>query len=190
VKPLKTVKVPILGDIPFLGPVLFSHDPLVYVSMALVPALWWMIHRSRWGILLRASGERAHVVETYGHSVRRIQYLAVIGGGMLAGLGGAHLSIAYTLAWFENMAQGRGFIAIAVVMFAARHPVKVMGGSYLFGAALALAPALQARGYGINQFALDAFPYVLILVVLVVLGRRRAAESPEGLAAVFELSAL
>jgi general nucleoside transport system permease protein len=189
VEPFKTITIPLLGDLPFIGPVLFRHDPLVYLSMVAVPVLWWVIHRSRWGILLRATGERANVVETYGHRVNAVQYIAVIVGGMLAGLGGAHLSIAYTLAWFENMAQGRGFIAVAVVMFAARHPVKVAGGSYLFGAALALAPALQARGYAINQFALDAFPYVLILVVLVLLGRKRAAESPEGLSRVFELSA-
>jgi general nucleoside transport system permease protein len=189
VKPFKTVRLPLLADIPFVGPTLFRHDPLVYLSMAAVPALWWIIHRSRWGVVLRATGERPSVVETYGHRVETIRYIAVIGGGMLAGIGGAHLSIAYTLAWFENMAQGRGFIAVAVVMFAARHPVKVAGGSYLFGGALALAPALQARGFAINQFALDALPYVLILVVLIVLGRKRAAESPEGLAAVFELGA-
>ena len=103
----------------------------------------------------------------------RIQYLAVVVGGMLAGVGGAHLSIAYANAWFENMAQGRGFIAVAVVIFAARQPFKVPAGAYLFGAALALSPALQARGYAINQFALDAVPYVVTILALVVLGRRR-----------------
>lgn len=188
VDPIATAKLPLLGDLPVVGDALFNHDPLTYLSMVAVPVVWWIVHRSRWGLLLRATGERIRVVETYGHRVRGIQYTAVITGGALAGLGGAHLSLAYTLAWFENMVQGRGFIAVAVVMFAARHPVKVAGGSYLFGAALALAPALQARGYSVNQFALDAFPYVLILVVLVTLGRRRAAESPEGLSSVFEVS--
>ena len=86
----------------------------------------------------------------------------------------------------ENMAQGRGFVAVAVVMFAARQPFKVAAGSYLFGAALALSPALQARGYGINQFALDAVPYLVTLGVLIVLGKRRTADLPEGLSKVFE----
>ena len=185
VDPLRPLRIPGLASIPLVGEALFNQDPLTYLSFLLVPTLWWLIHRSRWGVLLRATGERKHVVSTYGHPVLPIQYAAVIIGGMLAGLGGAQLSIAYTLAWFENMVQGRGFIAVAVVMFAARQPFKVAAGSYLFGAALALAPALQARGYAINQFALDAFPYVLILIVLVVLGRKRASEAPEGLGEVF-----
>ena len=107
---------------------------------------------------------------------------------MFAGVGGAHLSIAYTKRWFENMAQGRGFVAVAVVMFAARQPFKVAAGAYLFGAALALSPALQARGYGINQFALDAVPYVVTLLVLILLGKRRQRRDPrrpvQGLRAV------
>ena len=126
------------------------------------------------------------VLVTHGHGVRPIQYLAVVVGGMFAGIGGVHLSTAYTKAWFENMAQGRGFVAVAVVMFAARQPFKVAGGAYLFGAALALSPALQARGYGINQFALDAVPYLVTLVVLILLGRRRANDQPEGLSKVFD----
>jgi simple sugar transport system permease protein len=117
-----------------------------------------------------------------------VQYLAVVFGGVLAGVGGAQLSTAYANAWFENMTQGRGFVAVAVVIFAARKPIAVMAGSYLFGAALALSPALQARGYGINQFALDSLPYLAVLLVLVALGKKRSAEAPEGLQAVFEIS--
>jgi len=182
----RPVEIPGLHAIPLLGDVLFGQDALVYLSYVLVPVSWWVIFRSRWGVLLRAAGERSEVLVTHGHRVAPIQYTAVIVGGMLAGLGGAHLSLAYAKAWFENMAVGRGFVAVAVVMFAARHPVKVAGGAYLFGAALALSPALQARGYAINQFALDAVPYVVTLVVLIVLGRRRASDVPEGLNKVFE----
>lgn len=178
--------IPGLSSLPVLGDVFFAQDPLVYLSFALVPLAWWSIFRSRWGVLLRAAGERSEVLVTHGHRVLPVQYAAVIVGGMLAGLGGAHLSTAYTKAWFENMAQGRGFVAVAVVMFAARQPFKVAGGAYLFGAALALSPALQARGYGINQFMLDAVPYVVTLLVLIALGRRRASEVPEGLSKVFE----
>jgi simple sugar transport system permease protein len=148
--------------------------------------LWWVIYRSRWGVLLRAAGERSEVLTAHGHRVIPIQYTAVIVGGMFAGVGGAHLSIAYTKSWFENMAQGRGFVAVAVVMFAALHPGKIAGGAYLFGVALALSPALQARGYGINQYALDAMPYLVTLLVLIATGRKRSTETPEGLSKVFD----
>jgi len=184
----KPIAIPVLSDIPFFGPIIFDQDSLVYLSYVLVPLLWWVIYRSRWGVLLRAAGERSEVLTAHGHRVIPIQYIAVVVGGMFAGVGGAHLSIAYTRSWFENMTQGRGFVAVAVVMFAARQPFKVAAGAYLFGAALALSPALQARGYGINQFALDAVPYVVTIVVLVLLGRRRSAEIPEGLSKVFETS--
>ena len=111
------------------------------------PACWWLLFRSRWGVLLRAAGERsrgAHHLRPPGWSASSTS--AVIAGGMLAGIGGAQLSIAYTNAWFENMIQGRGFIAVAVVIFAARQPFKVAAGSYLFGAALALSPGAPGRG--------------------------------------------
>jgi general nucleoside transport system permease protein len=182
----RPLDLPIVSKIPFVGTVLFRQDPLVYLSFICVPALWWFISRSRWGVLLRAAGERSEVLVATGHRVLPVQYAAVVLGGMFAGVGGVHLSTAYTKAWFENMAQGRGFVAVAVVMFAARQPFKVAAGAYLFGAALALSPALQARGVGINQFALDAVPYVVTLLVLIVLGRRRSSELPEGLSKVFE----
>ena len=182
------VAIPGLSDIPFVGGILFNQDPLVYLSYGFVPVASWFIFRSRWGVLLRAAGERSEVLTAHGHPVKRVQYLAVVAGGMLAGIGGVHLSTAYTKAWFENMAQGRGFVAVAVVMFAARRPYRVAGGAYLFGAALALSPALQARGYAINQFALDAVPYVVTLLVLIAFGRRRSLDIPEGLSKVFDAS--
>ncbi len=182
------VSVPLLSRIPFIGAVVFKQDPLVYLSYVLVPLSWWMIFRSRAGVLLRAAGERSEVLTTHGHRVKPIQYAAVVIGGMFSGVGGAHLSIAYTKSWSENMTQGRGFVAVAVVMFAARQPFKVAAGAYLFGAALAVSPALQSRGQSINQFAFDAIPYVVTILVLVVLGRRRAAQTPEGLSKVFEAS--
>ena len=130
---------------------------------------------------MRAAGERARGARARtATGARSCSTLAVVVGGVLAGVGGAQLSTAYANAWFENMTQGRGFVAVAVVIFAAREPFKVVAGAYLFGAALALSPALQARGYGINQFALDAMPYVLVIVVLVVLGRRGASRGTRG----------
>src|SRR5215213_9041354 len=99
---LSPVAIPGLSDIPFFGPILFDQDALVYISLALVPILWWIIYRSRWGVILRAAGERSEVLTANGINVVRIQYIAVIVGGMMAGVGGAHLSVAYTKAWFEN----------------------------------------------------------------------------------------
>ncbi|MGH9156443.1 MAG: ABC transporter permease [Acidimicrobiales bacterium] len=181
-------EVPGLSDLPWVGEILFSHDPLTYLSYGLVPLSFWVLYRSGWGLLIRGVGERREVLATYGHRVGLVQYGAVTLGGTLAGVGGAQLSTAYGHAWFENMTQGRGFVACAVVIFAARQPFKVTAGAYLFGAALALSPALQARGYGINQFGLNTIPYLVIIAVLVVLGRKRAAEAPEGLKKVFEMA--
>lgn len=188
ISPFQPYPVPLLSDIPWLGPVLFDHDPLVYVSYLLAPALWWLLFRSRWGLVLRGAGERPAVLITYGHSPTLVRHLAVVGGGLLAGVGGAHLSTAYANAWFENMTAGRGFIAVALVIFAAWHPLRAVGGAYLFGAALALSPALQARGYGFNQFVLDALPYLVTITALIVLGRRRINAAPEALSRVFDLT--
>ena len=185
---LKIWRIPLLARIPGLGSILFAHDPLVYLSFIAVPALWWILFRTQAGLILRAAGERAEVLSAAGHRVEVVRAVGVLIGGMLAGVGGAHLSIAYANSWFENMVQGRGFVSLAVVIFAARQPFKVAGGAYLFGAALALSPALQARGYGINQFALDSMPYIVILVVLALLGRKRAADAPESLSRVFEMA--
>lgn len=181
--------VPLLSDIPGVGPVLFQHDPLLYLSYVLVPLVWFLLFRTRIGLLVRTAGERADSLTVHGYSVITMRVGAVTVGGMLAGLGGAHLSIAYANAWFENMVSGRGFIAVALVIFATWNPFRVMGGAYLFGMAIALGPALQARGYQWNQFALDAIPFVLTLVVLAVLGRRTLSSSPAELKRVFENAA-
>jgi len=181
--------VPLLSDIPGVGPILFQHDPLLYLSYVLVPLTWFILFRTRIGLLVRTAGERSDSLTVHGYSVTQMRIGAVTVGGMLAGLGGAHLSIAYANAWFENMISGRGFIAVALVIFATWNPFRVMGGAYLFGMAIALGPALQARGYQWNQFALDAIPFVLTLVVLAVLGRRTLSSSPAELKRVFENAA-
>jgi simple sugar transport system permease protein len=188
VEPFNAWNVPLLSHIPWVGQIFFRSDPLTYLTYLLVPLTWFVLTRTGVGLLVRGAGERSEVLATYGHDVRFVQYLAVVTGGFLAGLGGAQLSTAYAHAWFENMTQGRGFVAVAVVIFAARRPLAAMGGSYLFGAALALSPALQARGWHVNQFALDSLPYLAIIVILVLLGKKRAAEAPEGLQKVFEMS--
>ena len=184
----KPWQVPGLSSIPWVGEIFFQHDPVVYVSYAIVPLVWWVLNRTHLGLLVRTAGERPEVLTTYGYKTSTVRFGAVVTGGMLAGIGGAQLSTAYANAWFENMSNGRGFVAVALVVFAAWHPIKVLGGAYLFGAALALAPALQARGYAVNQFMLDAMPYAITLIALVAFGRRRVSEAPEALQAVFEMS--
>lgn len=186
IQPFSTWAVPGLSGIPWVGEILFKHDPLVYLSFATVPLVWFFLFRTRAGLLVRTAGERSETLTVHGYNGRWVRSGAVCAGGALAGLGGAHLSTAYANAWFENMAVGRGFIAVALVIFASWNPVRVMGGAYLFGAALALAPALQARGYGVNQFALDVVPFVLTLLVLSVLGKRTLAAAPEELKRIFE----
>jgi len=178
--------VPLLSGIPFVGPIFFQQDPLLYLSYFMVPLVWFVLFKTRVGLLIRTAGERSDSLTVHGYSVQTWRMIAVTVGGCLAGIGGAHLSTAYANAWFENMVAGRGFIAVALVIFAVWSPFRVMGGAYLFGTAIALGPALQARGYEINQFLLDAVPFVLTLVVLTVLGKKTLSSSPAELKRVFE----
>jgi len=175
------VEIPLLGSLPLLGRVLFDQDPLVYLSYVAVPAIWWLVFRSRWGLLIRTAGERPEALLAHGISAARVRIAAVALGGALAGVGGAQLSTALALSWSENMTVGRGFIAVALVIFGARRPFRVMVGAYLFGAAITLGSVLQVNGVKVNQFALDALPYVLTIVVLVVLLRRQKQFAPEAL---------
>jgi general nucleoside transport system permease protein len=186
---LNPIAVPLLSDIPVLGPVVFHQDALTYLSYLTAPALFCVLMYTRPGLLLRAAGERAEVLTVHGYRVATGRVTAVVVGGALAGVGGAHLSIAYAQSWFENMIVGRGFIAVALVIFASWQPLRVLAGAYLFGAALALSPALQARGVGINQFALDVLPFLVTLLVLAFLGRRTLLNAPDELRRVFDNTA-
>jgi general nucleoside transport system permease protein len=178
--PLPVVKIPGLGSIPVLGPILFDHDPLVYVGYALVPFVWWILYRTRAGLVLRATGERPEVVAVAGRRPELVQLAAVSLGAALAGVGGAQLSVGYVDNWFDDMTNGYGFVAVAVVLFAAWRPLWVLLGSYLFGVALASASVLQAHGVSINQYLLDALPYLVTIVVLVAVARRGSSQAPEG----------
>lgn len=180
--------IPGLSDIPGIGPILFDHDPLVYIAFVAAPAIWWVLFRTRVGLLIRTAGERSEALGVNGYSVKSVRYWSTIAGGALAGIGGAHISIAYANSWFENMIAGRGFIAVALVIFAMWNPIRIMAGAYLFGIALSLASVLQTAGYAVNQFALAAVPFVLTLVVLAVLGKRTMLAAPDELSKVFDNS--
>ena len=185
---LKSWPVPGLSDIPFVGNILFNHDPLTYIALLSAPLTWWLVYRTRPGLLIRAAGERGEVLYAYGHSPRLVRMVAVAFGGLMAGIGGAQLSTAYAINWSENMTQGRGFVAVALVIFAGWNPLGAMWGALLFGGVLSLQLQLQAQGVAISPFFLDATPYIATILVLVVLAKRRVNAAPEGLTRVFEIS--
>jgi general nucleoside transport system permease protein len=182
---LNQVRIPYLSELPVVGPVLFQHDILTYGAMLMAPLLWYFLTRTKWGLILRTTGEREEVTYACGYSPTRIRYGALFFGGFMAGVGGAQLSVAYTLNWVENMTQGRGLVAVALVIFAGWSPLRALLGSYLFGGAVSLQLVLQARGVPISPFFLSMLPYLLTLVVLVLVGQRRTFAMPEGLRAVF-----
>jgi ABC-type uncharacterized transport system permease subunit len=183
---LPVVEIPFLSDIPWVGPIFFKHDLLTYLSYFLVFAVWVLLFHSRFGLLLRSAGEREDVVHASGYRPQLIRFLAVLAGGFLAGVGGAQLSVAFTHIWVENMTQGRGFIAVALVIFASWFPGRAMLGAYLFGGAQALQLSLQARGVDISPYLLFMLPYVLTLVVLFLVERKRWNWTPQALQQVFE----
>jgi simple sugar transport system permease protein len=182
---INDVPIPVLSDLPFVGQVLFDHDPLTYLAFLLGPAIWWLVFKTRWGLQLRAVGESVDAAFAAGINPKRIQYIAVIAGGALAGLGGAQLSLAYTQSWVEGMTNGRGFIAVALVIFAMWNPARAMAGALLFGGAVAFQLQLQARGVGISPFLLDMTPYLLTIAVLLAWVRLGRDSFPAGLKEVF-----
>lgn len=157
-----------LSDIPFLGPIFFQHDPLVYLAFLLAPILWFFVYRTRSGLILRVLGENPAAADALGIPVDRLRYLYVILGGMLAGAGGAYLSLAFSPSWLENMTAGRGWIALALVIFGLWNPVRVMIGAYLFGLVEALGFFLQLQGVTLSVFLLNMLPYGFTLLVLVM----------------------
>ncbi len=189
VVPLDPYPIPGLATLPFVGPIVFDHDPLTYLSFAVVPGAWLFLHRTGLGLRIRAAGERPEVLDTTGVSPEGVRWLAVAVGGGLAGVGGAQLATAFARTWNEDMVAGRGFIAVALVIFAGWNPLVTIAGAYLFSGAVAFQLELQARGTGISIFLLDAIPFVLVLAVLALLSRRRRFAAPEALDRVFDAEA-
>lgn len=178
-----------LGEIPFIGPVLFNHDPLVYLTYLLAPILWFFVYKTRPGMHLRALGENPSAADSLGVKVFLARYAYVVAGGMLAGVGGAYLSLAYAPSWLENMTAGRGWIAVALVIFALWNPLRAMAGAYIFGGIDALGLRMQVLGVMIPSFFLQMMPYIFtILVLVLVLGKNRSARtgSPGALGIPFD----
>ncbi len=183
------IEIPFLSDIPFLGPVLFKQDALVYLALILVPVIWWYLFKTRPGLTLRACGENPSAADAWGESVARTRYIHVVVGGFLAGLGGAYLSLGYTHMWVENMVAGRGWIALALVIFGFWHPGKAAVGAFLFGGVGVLQLRVQAAGTTIPSSILAMLPYILTVLVLVLITLRQRktgrVEAPEALGLSF-----
>ncbi len=163
------VAIPLLSEIPVLGKALFQQDPLVYAMYLVVPAAAFYIYKTRPGLHLRAVGENPATADAMGVNVSRTRYVYTIFGGMLIGLGGAHLSLAYTPGWTENLTGGRGWIAIALVIFATWDPWRAVVGAVLFGAVNAIQFRLQAAGTTLPAAFLGMLPYLFTIVVLVLI---------------------
>lgn len=190
--PTRDLNLGPLADIPFLGPVLFSHDLMVYVALGLVAAVWYVLTRTRAGLVLRAVGENHDAAHALGYKVVRIRIAAIAFGGACAGMGGAYLSLVRVPQWTEGMTAGAGWIALAIVVFAAWRPWRVLLGAYLFGGITVLQLNLQAAGVKIPVEYLSMSPYLITILVLVIMSAdkaRAALNAPAALGRPFHASA-
>ncbi|MFN3954210.1 MAG: ABC transporter permease [Pararhodobacter sp.] len=171
-----------LSEIPVLGPILFRHDPMVYLSIFLVAGVWYWLNYTRGGRILRAVGENHDAAHALGYRVLRVRILAIMFGGGCAGLGGAYLSLIRVPQWTEGMTAGAGWIALALVVFAAWRPWRALAGAYLFGGVLVLQLNLQAAGVRVPVEYLAMSPYLITILVLVIMssGRARATLAAPG----------
>jgi simple sugar transport system permease protein len=183
--------IPLICEIPILGQVLFNQTPLIYLSYLLVPSAWFFLYRSRPGLNLRSSGENPVAADTAGIAVTRIRYVWTAFGGMMAGLGGAYLSLSYTPGWKENMTSGQGWIAIAMVIFGLWNPWRAALGALLFGGINALQFYFEARQIAfVPSYILRMLPYLFTIAILVGITRwkgvRRRTGAPAGLGLPFQ----
>ena len=178
------IDLPLLGDIPGIGNILFNQNILVYIAYILVPAMWWFVYRSRPGLNLRAVGENPATADAMGLNITRIRYTYVMLGGAFAGIGGAAISLATNPGWSDGMTAGRGWIAVALVIFGGWNPARVALGAFLFGAVEAGQFRLQGVNVPVSSFFLNMLPYLFTVAVLVfstVRTRNRRIGQPAAL---------
>jgi len=186
--PAPQLTIPLLTGIPLIGRILFGQDGFVYVSIALVAGIWWFLYRTRGGLILRAIGDNHTSAHALGYPVLKIRLLAVLFGGGCAGLAGAFLPLAYTPFFITGMTAGRGWIALALVVFSSWLPGRLVAGAYLFGAVSILQLHAQAFGLGIPSQLMTALPYLATVIVLVIISRAHGGHgsvAPASLGTVF-----
>lgn len=189
---LPRLDIPVLSDLPVVGPLLFAHDFLIYLSFFMVFAVAWFLTRTKAGLILRAVGENHEAAHSIGYHVVRIRYLAVLFGGVMAGLGGGFLSLSYTPMWAENMTAGRGWIALALVVFATWKPGRALLGAYIFGGVTILQLHAQGIGVEIPSQVLSMLPYLATILVMVLISMdssRIRQNAPACLGKVFHPAA-
>jgi simple sugar transport system permease protein len=183
---ISPIRIPGLSDIAGFGRLVFGQDPFVYMSLALAAGIVWFLARSRSGLTLRSIGENHVSAHGLGLPVARVRLMAILFGGACAGLAGAYLSLVYTPFWSPGMTAGRGWIALALVVFASWRPLRVLFGAYLFGGATVLQLHAQAASLGFPSQAMSAFPYLATIAALVVMSAgRRASGAPGSLGTPF-----
>jgi general nucleoside transport system permease protein len=188
ITPVPDLYLPVLTDLPYVGRMLFGQDAFVYFSIALIIAIWLFLYRSRTGLILRAVGDNHTSAHALGYPVLKIRTLAVLFGGACAGLAGAFLPLAYTPFFIPGMTAGRGWIALALVVFASWRPGRLVAGAYLFGAVSILQLHAQALGLGIPSQLMSSLPYLATVIVLVLISRKRGSAgsaAPASLGTIF-----
>jgi len=188
VESLGHVHLGVLSDWPVVGPVLFAQDPMVYLALALAAAVSWFLYRTKAGLVVRVIGEAPHSALAIGYDVVRIRYLTISFGGAMAGLSGAYLSLSYTPLWVEDMSAGRGWIALALVVFSSWRPARLLLGAWLFGGVSVIQLFVQGFGAVLPSELFSALPYLATIIVLVAISRNARtlrSNAPVSLAQAF-----
>ncbi|MCF6432452.1 ABC transporter permease [Leisingera sp. MMG026] len=181
------IHIPVLSDLPVVGPILFGHDIILYFGIVLTAAVWWVLKYSRIGLVLRAVGENHDAAHALGYKVLKIRLMAIMFGGACAGLGGAYISLIRVPQWTEGMTAGIGWIALALVVFASWKPWRALLGAYLFGGVTVVQLNLQAAGVAIPVEYLAMSPYLITILVLVILSADKSS-APASLGRNFHAS--
>jgi general nucleoside transport system permease protein len=179
---MNPLPIPLLCELPVLGALLFNQNPFFYIALLLAIAAWFVLEHTLLGIRIRSAGENPRATEAQGVNVSRIRYLAVVVGGGFAGMAGAHLSLAYSRSWIEGMTAGRGWIVIALTIFALWNPLRAIVGAFLFGGIFVLQYILQPLGIAPNFLAMLPYLATLLVLLLVGLRDRRRLNAPAMLA--------
>lgn len=183
-KGLPVIPIPLLDQIPYLGEILFQHDPITYISYLLVPIAWVALFKTEFGLTVRAVGEDPAAADAVGINVYRTRYICVFVGGLLAGLAGAFLSVAYARMWVEGMTAGRGWIVIVITIFSMWNPARAVVGAFLFGAVTTLTYMFQGMGVALPAEVLLMTPYLFTIAILLIVSQeamRKRIRPPTGL---------